>query len=216
MIGCQLNILLRSVARLQACILSLWPCDAFTDRNVSFCLIDYGPPLVANLLNLRAEMFAASPTLSHISQETDGKHFVFPQVRIKAEDLLQHEVEGWYPLRNIKGKTMRGGGELKLKVKLLDLIQNPVYARGINAQDPNSAAVEDAFFSEKSGNQVVMYQVSLHNSLQAYACWWCCCSMPCVTAIIWGPKGQCHLCLQLTGWPLQGMHSIVMIKKAYC
>lgn len=65
---------------------------------------------------------------------------------------------------------MRGGGELKLKIKLIDMTQNPVYARGINAQDPNSAAVEDAFFSEKSGNQVVMYQVSVHPSLRAFAC----------------------------------------------
>ena len=85
--------------------------------------------------------------------------FLAMQVRIKAEDLLQHEVAGWFTLRNIKGKAMRGGGELKLRVKLISIPENPVYARGINAEDPNSAAVEDAFFPERSGNQVVMYQV---------------------------------------------------------
>ena len=54
---------------------------------------------------------------------------------------------------------MKGGGEIKLRVRLIGIPDNPVYARGINAQDPNSAAVEDAFFPERSGNQVVMYQV---------------------------------------------------------
>ncbi len=83
------------------------------------------------------------------------------QVRINAEDLLhKKEIEGWFPLRNIKGKTMKGGGELKLRVKLIGIPDNPVYARGINADDPNSAAVQDAFFHEHNGNQVVMYQVS--------------------------------------------------------
>ena len=92
--------------------------------------------------------------------------YVF-QVRIKAEDLLQGEVTGWFPLKNIKGKKMRGGGELKLSMKLIGIPENPVYARGINASDPNSAAVEDAFFPERPGNQVVMYQVSLS---QLYTC----------------------------------------------
>lgn len=81
------------------------------------------------------------------------------QVRIDAAALLHDVVEGWFPLRNIKGKTMRGGGEIKLRVRLIGIPDNPVYARGINAQDPNSAAVEDAFFPERSGNQVIMYQV---------------------------------------------------------
>ena len=81
------------------------------------------------------------------------------QVRINAEDLLHKEIEGWFPLRNIKGRKMKGGGELKLKVKLIGIPQNPVYARGINAADPNSAAVEDSFFKERSGHHVVMYQV---------------------------------------------------------
>ncbi len=67
---------------------------------------------------------------------------------------------GWHTLRNIKGKEMKGGGELKLKIQLIKIPNNPVYARGINAADPNSAAVEDAFFQEHEGNQVVMYQVS--------------------------------------------------------
>lgn len=81
------------------------------------------------------------------------------QVRIDAAALLHDIVEGWFPLRNIKGKTMRGGGEIKLQVRLIGIPDNPVYARGINAQDPNSAAVEDAFFPERGGNQVIMYQV---------------------------------------------------------
>lgn len=79
---------------------------------------------------------------------------------MNAQDLLHKEIEGWFPLRNIKGKTMRGGGELKIKLKLIGIPENPVYARGINAEDPNSAAVEDSFFHEHVGNQVVMYQVS--------------------------------------------------------
>ena len=54
---------------------------------------------------------------------------------------------------------MRGGGEMKLRVRLIGIPDNPVYARGINTQDPNSAAVEDAFFPERGGNQVIMYQV---------------------------------------------------------
>ena len=83
-------------------------------------------------------------------------------MRINAEDLLHKEIEGWFPLRNIKGRTMKGGGELRLKARLIGLAQNPVYARGINAADPNSAAVEDAFFQEHGGNQVVMYQVGLN------------------------------------------------------
>ncbi len=69
-------------------------------------------------------------------------------------------IHGWHTLRNIKGKEMKGGGELKLKIQLIKIPDNPVYARGINAADPNSAAVEDAFFQEHEGNQVVMYQVS--------------------------------------------------------
>lgn len=81
------------------------------------------------------------------------------QVRIDAAALLHDVVEGWFPLRNIKGKTMRGGGEIKLRVRLIGIPDNPVYACGINAQDPNSAAVEDAFFPERGGNQVIMYQV---------------------------------------------------------
>ena len=84
------------------------------------------------------------------------------QVRIDAAALLHEVVEGWFPLRNIKGKTMKGGGEIKLRVRLIGIPDNPVYARGINAQDPNSAAVEDTFFPERSGNQVVMYQVLKH------------------------------------------------------
>ena len=84
------------------------------------------------------------------------------QVRIDAAALLHEVVEGWFPLRNIKGKTMKGGGEIKLRVRLIGIPGNPVYARGINAQDPKSAAVEDAFFPEHSGNQVVMYQVPKH------------------------------------------------------
>ena len=54
---------------------------------------------------------------------------------------------------------MRGGGELKVRIQLIGIPDNPVYARGINAADPNSAAVQDAFFQEHDGNQVVMYQV---------------------------------------------------------
>ncbi|KAL3155264.1 hypothetical protein ABBQ32_013195 [Trebouxia sp. C0010 RCD-2024] len=80
------------------------------------------------------------------------------EVRVDAAALLHDVVEGWFPLRNIKGKTMRGGGEIKLRVRLIGIPDNPVYARGINAQDPNSAAVEDAFFPERGGNQVIMYQ----------------------------------------------------------
>lgn len=83
------------------------------------------------------------------------------QVRVKAEDLVRNDcIHGWHTLRNIKGKEMKGGGELKLKIQLIKIPDNPVYARGINAADPNSAAVEDAFFQEHEGNQVVMYQVS--------------------------------------------------------
>ena len=69
-------------------------------------------------------------------------------------------IHGWHTLRNIKGREMKGGGELKLKIELIGIPKNPVYARGINAEDPNSAAVQDAFFQEHDGNQVVMYQVS--------------------------------------------------------
>ena len=68
-------------------------------------------------------------------------------------------MEGWFPLRNIKGKEMRGGGKIRLRVRRIGIPDNPVYARGINAKDPNSAAVEDAFFPERAGNQVIMYQV---------------------------------------------------------
>ena len=82
------------------------------------------------------------------------------QVRIKAEDLVRNQcVEGWYTLKNIKGKEMKGGGELKVRIQLIGIPDNPVYAGGINAADPNSAAVQDAFFQEHDGNQVVMYQV---------------------------------------------------------
>lgn len=81
------------------------------------------------------------------------------QVRIDAEQLLHEVVEGWFPLRNVKGKEMRGGGKIRLRVRLIGIPDNPVYARGINAKDPNSAAVEDAFFPERGGNQVIMYQV---------------------------------------------------------
>ncbi|DBA80259.1 TPA: hypothetical protein ACH3X2_007490 [Trebouxia sp. C0005] len=81
------------------------------------------------------------------------------EVRVKAEDLVRNDcIHGWHTLRNIKGKEMKGGGELKLKIQLIKIPDNPVYARGINAADPNSAAVEDAFFQEHEGNQVVMYQ----------------------------------------------------------
>ena len=67
---------------------------------------------------------------------------------------------------------MRGGGEMKLRVRLIGIPDNPVYARGINAQDPNSAAVEDAFFPERGGNQVIMYQVRKqhHKGVLLYLC----------------------------------------------
>ncbi|KAK9797766.1 hypothetical protein WJX73_008737 [Symbiochloris irregularis] len=80
-------------------------------------------------------------------------------VLIPAQDLVEGQpVEGWFPLTNKKGKLLKGGGRIRIKLTYMNINRNKLYSSAGEGGDVHFSAVDEAAYDERSGNCVVLYQ----------------------------------------------------------